>query len=129
MNDFAYSPRDQFRVLKRVEAECGLNGTTPKTNLKVEGLSSEQISFYCNVLSELKFIRCTYLENYDHEIYFSIKITMEGDEFLRKADPAFWEAAEAAVTSSLINIVKVDVGPFINFFRALKQPRPMVYSK
>jgi hypothetical protein len=115
---FTYSPKDQLRVLKVIEAECGLHGTIPKTDILIDGIGPDQISFYCELLADLGFIKCTFLEDYGKRVYFPVRLKVDGDEFLRAADPLFWQAAEDAVTSSLGKLLPIDVAPFLKFFRA-----------
>lgn len=114
----AYSTEVQYAVLRSINEQCGIDGESP-TELRVDGISDQEISRYVHLLKLLDFVDATsFKDPVQGTTYFPIAITSKGLECLAQTDKAFWKKAQDAATEGLKVLTGVDVARFADFFQA-----------
>lgn len=118
MRDSIYTPASQLRVLKEIEAQCPENGQRPVL-VSIEGMTSEEISSSCRILSELGLITAVKWDDKNGPTYFPVRITAEGRISLLKSDDSFWEYSEDIFEKALKHWtgVELDISSVIGFFK------------
>jgi hypothetical protein len=109
-----YTLTNQVRVLKEVNAQCGPYGNTSVT-LSVDGLTSEEISKYCFLLSELDWIKVNTLQDPDYDRHYPIRITAQGLKYLSDQDKSFWDYAKKAAGGMVEHFIGFDIEPIVDF--------------